>query len=114
MKNHHKATRNLSLSLAAAFLAGGLGCKSNTPAANAPAPIINANNGPDPAAANLAPVGVADASAGAGYAAQPASNTSSASKGRVLGQRSSAPSGDSSYEQYPAQAQDDAPPIRMG
>jgi hypothetical protein len=73
------------------------GCKSNN--ATQPAQIIDANNGPDPAAANLAPVGAgATSSAPAQTSAQPS---------RVLSQRASG-TNYSSGQDYSQAAQNDA------
>jgi hypothetical protein len=65
------------------------GCKSNTAA-----PIVDMNNGPDPAAANMAQV---DPNA----PATAYSGTTSAPVTRVLGQQSYAPAAPVSGEQYP-------------
>ncbi len=87
---------------ALALMLGSSGCKSN----NAPAPIVDANNGPDPAAANLAPVdpnapGNTQGNTTQGTGSAPAARQPS---GRVLGQRSY-PDNQASGEQYPEQNQ---------
>ena len=82
----------LPISLALTF--GLAGCKSNQPAA--PAPIVDANNGVDPALANLAPV---DPNA----PVQPAYSTAAPAQqpARVLGQRQDYPQTAPTTEQYP-------------
>ena len=85
--------------LGLAVMVGASGCKSNQ-TANAPAPIVDANGGPDPATVNNAPVNGA-ASGQTGYAVSaPASPRQPA---RVLGQQAYAPPPTSSGEQYPEQ-----------
>ena len=73
----------LSLVLGAGLLAMG-GCKSNSAA-----PIADMNNGPDPAAANMAPASSAPASSAPG------------TQGQVLGQEAYPPPAQVNGEQYP-------------
>ncbi len=80
-------------------MAGVSGCKSNQ-TANTPAPIVDANGGPDPAEVNNAPVSGAMTGA-AGYAAS--APLRSRQPARVLGQQAYAPPPSSSGEQYPEQ-----------
>ncbi len=81
-----------------AVMVGASGCKSNQ-TANTPAPIVDANGGPDPAAVNNAPVN--------GMPATPAYASSaplrSRQPARVLGQQAYAPPPSSAGEQYPEQ-----------
>ena len=85
--------------LGLAVMVGASGCKSNQ-TASTPAPIVDANGGPDPATVNNAPVSGA-ANGTAGYAAgAPASPRRPA---RVLGQQAYAPPPTYSGEQYPEQ-----------
>ena len=100
------------LLLASGLVAAPLGCKSKTPAA-APAPITDANTGPDPADANSAPV-PAGSSAPAqynsapngspGYSSAPNARTSSQPSGQVLGERQYAQNQPPNGEQYPETA----------
>ena len=79
-------------------MAGVSGCKSNQ-MANAPAPIVDANGGPDPAAVNNAPV--SGATTGSYYA--PSAPLRSRQPARVMGQQAYAPPPSSSGEQYSEQ-----------
>ncbi len=86
--------------LGLAVMAGASGCKSNQ-TANAPAPIVDANGGPDPAAVNNAPVSGGTTNLAPSYA--PNAPASSRQPARVLGQQAYAPPPASSGEQYPEQ-----------
>ena len=87
-------------SLAAGLIALPTGCKSNPPAAspaNTPAPVVDANNGPDPAAVNAAPVPAGSSPV------QYASPSAAPSTGKVLGERQYPQNQAASSEQFPEQ-----------
>ena len=95
------ASNLINVGLATLLLAAA-GCRS-TPATT-PATIVDMNNGPDPAAANLAPVpATAQPASGNGRQYQPA---------RVLGQRSLATPQQTS-ESYPAQPYGESYPAQQ-
>ena len=83
--------------LGLAVIAGVSGCKSSQ-TTNTPAPIVDANGGPDPAAVNNAPV-----SGGTTSSYAPSAPASSRQPARVLGQQAYGPPPTSSGEQYPEQ-----------
>ena len=84
-RNTGRVTGTATLGVALLLAAGG--CRS---AANKPAPIVDMNNGADPADANLAPVTALPADASAPY---PATQTA----GSYPAQRSPAPRAMSSW-----------------
>ncbi len=86
--------------LGLAVLAGASGCKSNQ-TANTPAPIVDANGGPDPASVNNAPVSATTTTGTNGYG--PIAPLRSSQPARVLGQQAYGPPPSSSGEQYPEQ-----------
>ncbi len=84
------------------LLAGMSGCKSNQ-TANTPAPIVDANGGPDPASVNNAPVSAGMTPAAGSPGALRGSAVSARQPARVLGQQAYGPPPNASGEQYPEQ-----------